>query len=150
MPQSFAAAYLHFVFNTKNREPWIEPAWADRLYGYFGGIAKGNKQRLLIAGGMPDHAHLLVSIGREDTIAGVVGTWKSGSSRWVHDTIPHCAGFAWQSGYGAFSVSQSQLEVVTNYIRNQAEHHAKTMFQQEYRAMLRKHEIAFDERYVWD
>lgn len=80
MPQSFAAAYLHFVFSTKNREPWIEPAWADRLDGYFfGGIAKGNKQRLLIAGGMPDPVHLLVSIGREDTIAGVVGTWKSGT-----------------------------------------------------------------------
>ena len=130
MPQSFAAAYLHFVFSTKNREPWIEPAWADRLYGYIGGIAKGNKQRLLIVG--------------------VVGSLKSGASRWVHDTLPHCAGFAWQAGYGAFSVSQSQIEIVTNYIRNQAEHHAKTTFQQEYRAMLRKHEIEFDERYVWD
>ncbi len=150
MPQSLAAAYLHIVFSTKHREPTIDPKWADRLYSYLGGIAKGNKQSLLIAGGMSDHVHLLVSIGREDTIADTVKALKSGSSRWLHDSGTAGRSFAWQAGYGAFTVSQSQIEVVTNYIRNQAEHHRNRSFQQEYRFLLRNHGIEFDERYVWD
>ncbi len=150
MPQSLAAAYLHIVFSTKLREPTIDPAWANNLYAYLGGIAAGNQQRLLASGGMPDHIHLLVSIGREDTIAGTVKALKSGSSRWLHDSGTADRSFAWQAGYGAFTVSQSQIEVVTNYIRNQAEHHRKWTFQQEYRFLLRNHGIEFDERYVWD
>lgn len=150
MPQSLACVYLHVVFSTKNREPWIAPTVADRLYGYLGGVAKHEGNRLLVAGGMPDHVHLLVSLGREQTIAGTVGRLKSSSSRWVHDSFPALRDFAWQSGYGVFSVSVSQLDTVTNYIQTQAERHAKRSYQAEFRGLLRKHRVEFDERYVWD
>src|SRR5687767_3842947 len=99
---------------------------------------------------MPDHVHLLVSMGRETCVADLVRLVKSNSSKWLHDTQPDLAHFAWQAGYGAFSVSHSQLEVVRHYIENQAEHHRQTTFQDEYRTFLRKHGIEWDERFVWD
>ena len=150
MPQSLAAVYLHVIFSTKHREPGIAPDVAPRLYRYFAGTARENGCRLLSVGGMPDHVHLLVSIGREITVAGLVRTVKAGSSRWIHDSFPALAGFAWQAGYGAFSVSRSRLQTVTRYIERQAERHRTRTFQEEYRELLVRHGIAFDERYVWD
>jgi REP element-mobilizing transposase RayT len=150
MPQSLAAVYLHIVFSTKNREPCLTPDLSPRLHAYIGGIARGNKNLLLTSGGMPDHVHLLVSMGREQSTAELVGGIKSGSSRWVHDTFPDRRGFAWQAGYGAFSVGPTQLAVVRRYIETQEEHHATLTFQDEYRDFLRRYGISFDERYVWD
>jgi REP element-mobilizing transposase RayT len=150
VPQSFAAAYLHVIFSTKDRRPLIAADLAPRLYEYLAGTARGNKCRLTAAGGVADHVHLLVSLGREIAIADLVRELKAGSSRWVHDTFPEMADFAWQAGYGAFSVSASMLDRVTRYINNQAEHHKKQSFQDEYREFLRKHGIEWDERYVWD
>jgi REP element-mobilizing transposase RayT len=150
MPQSLAAVYLHIVFSTKHRLPLITADLAPRLYAYIGGIARGNKNVLLHSGGMPDHVHLLVSIGRTQSIADMVGSLKSGSSRWVHDTFPDRRDFEWQMGYGVFSVGPTQLKDVRGYIDRQEEHHAKKSFQEEFLDFLRWFEIEYDERYVWD
>ncbi len=150
VPQSLAAIHLHVIFSTKNREPWLAADLAPRIHAYFGGIARSNGSCLHTSGGMPDHVHLLLSLGREQTVAGLVGGLKAASSRWVHDTFADRAGFGWQAGYGAFSVSPSQLSVVRSYIDTQAEHHRARTFQEEYRRFLQKHGIECDERYVWD
>jgi REP-associated tyrosine transposase len=105
---------------------------------------------LLCAGGTCDHVHLLVSMGREASVAELVRLMKSNSSVWVHEKFPSPGSFAWQAGYAAFSVSYSQLERVKAYIRGQAEHHRKVSFQDELRALLRKHGMEWDERYIWD
>jgi REP element-mobilizing transposase RayT len=149
MPQSFAAVHLHVIFSTKDRRPLITADIAPRLYKYLAGTASGNKCRVRTVGGVADHVHLLVSLGREIAIADLVRELKPGSSRWVHDTFPRMKGFAWQAGYGAFSVSVSMVDRVITYIENQAEHHRRLTFQDEYRAFLCKHGIEWDERYVW-
>jgi putative transposase len=150
VPQSFAAVHLHVVFATKRREPTISPALAPHLHEYLGGTVRGSKNVPLAVGGMPDHVHLLVGLGREATVADLVRTVKAASSRWVHDAHPELAGFAWQAGYGAFAVSHDRLPAVGRYIANQAAHHATESFQDEYRRFLRLHGIEWDERYVWD
>jgi putative transposase len=150
MPQSFAAVHLHIVFSTKHRESHITPELSPRLHEYLGGTVRGTGSILLTSGGMPDHVHLLIGLGREVTIADLVRTAKAGSSRWVHETFPDHPGFAWQAGYGAFAVSHDRLPAVRGYIANQAEHHRVKSFQEEYREFLRVHGIEWDERYVWD
>ena len=115
-----------------------------------GGTLRGIGCIPLIVGGMPDHIHLLIGMGREITIADVVKTTKASSSRWIHDTMPEMAGFAWQSGYGVFAVSQDRVPGVRAYIEHQEEHHRMKTFQEEYREFLEKHGIVWDERYVWD
>jgi putative transposase len=150
MPQYFAAMYAHIIFSTKNRTPLIGPTWKTRLFDYIGGIAKNDGFPLLAAGGMPDHVHLLVSIGREHSIAEIVRLVKTNSSKWIHETFPDQRAFAWQSGYAAFSVSKSRLPSVTNYIDEQEEHHRRKSFQEEFVEFLKKHDLPYDERYVWD
>jgi putative transposase len=150
VPQSLASVYLHVVFSTKGRAPLITPDLRSSLYPYLTAIALGNGTKFLDVGGMPDHVHLLVSFGREVTIADTVKTLKSGSSRWVHDTFPALRQFAWQSGYGSFSVGYPELAAVKAYIANQEEHHKVTTFQDEYRDFLRRYGLEWDERYVWD
>jgi REP-associated tyrosine transposase len=150
MPQSLASLHVHVVFSTKNRAPLITADLAPRLYEYIAGIAHNISCRLVQAGGMPDHVHLLVSLGRETSVAELVRVVKANSSRWIHETIPGQTGFGWQNGYGAFAVSFSLLGPVRQYIIDQEEHHRKQSFQDEFRALLRKHRIMFDERYVWD
>ena len=150
MPQSLASVPLHIIFSTKNRQPFLNGEWTGKVNDYFGGIALERKCVLLAAGGMPDHVHLLVSLGREITIANLIRDLKSATSRMIHETIPGQSAFAWQSGYGVFGVSQSNLAAVLNYIRHQAEHHRSRTFQEEFREFLDRHQIAFDERYVWD
>jgi putative transposase len=148
--QSLASLNVHVVFSTKNRHPFIAADWAHRLYSYLGGTIKGTRSVLLNAGGTPDHVHLLVSMGREASLAELVRLMKSNSSGWVHDTFPELASFAWQAGYGAFSVSYSQLDRVKRYIDRQEEHHRNTKYQDEFRALLSRHGIKWDERYIWD
>jgi REP element-mobilizing transposase RayT len=150
MPQSLAALYCHVVFSTRNREPLIDPEWEDRLYGYVGGILGNRKCLLLIAGGMPDHVHLLVSLARTWSVADLVRDVKSNSSAWIHEEIPDMRHFSWQDGYGAFSVSVSQLDAVRKYVAGQKEHHARQSYQDEFRAILKRHGVEYDERYVWD
>jgi REP element-mobilizing transposase RayT len=149
MPQSFTCLHYHVVFSTKDRQPQIDPAWAERLYGYIGGIIHHTGGTLLQAGGVSDHVHLLCSLSQRTALADVMRDIKANASRWIHETFPDHAAFSWQNGYGAFSVSHSAIESVTQYIANQAEHHRKMTFQEEFIALLKRHNIEFDSEYIW-
>ena len=122
----------------------------ERVWAFIGGIARENKMKALGVGGMADHVHLLVSIPTTLSIAKGIQLIKGGSSIWIHTTFPEMRDFAWQEGYGAFSVSVSNLADTKVYIENQAEHHRGKSFQEEYLAFLKRHEIAYDEKYLWD
>ena len=139
----------HLVFSTKNRVPLIDPDLTQRLYGYIGGIVDNAGGRLAAAGGMPDHVHLIVSLGKTMSMADTVRLIKSNSSGWVHDTFPEMRRFAWQTGYGGFAVSYSNLDQVKQYIDNQQEHHRKRSFKEEFVALLKRHNIEYDEEYLW-
>lgn len=150
MPQSLAKVYLHVVFSTKNREPVLAEAWREDLFCVLGGAANNLGCQSLIVGGVADHVHMLFQLGRTLSIADAIGKIKSTSSLWVGQTHPELNGFHWQAGYAAFSVSQSNIEAVRAYLLNQAEHHRKQSYQDELREWLRRYEIEWDERYVWD
>jgi REP element-mobilizing transposase RayT len=147
---TFTCLNYHLVFSTRNREPLIDEVWQQRLFDYIGGIIRAQNGVLLSAGGMPDHIHLLAAINKSVAIADALRDIKANSSRWVHEEFPNHGGFAWQAGYGAFTVSYSALDSVRRYLASQKEHHRVRTFQEEFRALLARHEIEFDERYVWD
>jgi REP element-mobilizing transposase RayT len=149
MPQSFASLHCHIVFSTKNRQPQITLAIQSRLYEYIGGILRNNSSALISAGGMSDHVHLLVSIGRTLSIANSVRLIKANSSKWIHEEL-QLPDFQWQTGFGAFAVSYSNIDAVKQYIANQEEHHRVRTFQGEFREILRRHGLEWDEKYVWD
>jgi REP element-mobilizing transposase RayT len=148
MPQSLADVNIHFIFSTKNRQPLIVEAIAPQFHQYIGGVIRGEKCGPLAVGGIPDHVHLLISLSREISIAELMRIVKAGSSKWMHEQ-GHLE-FQWQTGYGAFSVSHSNLGSVRDYIANQVEHHRRMSFQEEYLLFLQKHNVAYDERYLWD
>jgi REP element-mobilizing transposase RayT len=150
MPQSFASLHCHIIFSTKNRLPSIDAAWQPRLYEYIGGILRNEKCVLSAAGGMPDHVHLLVSMSREIAVADLLRLIKANSSKWIHETFPASHAFAWQAGYGAFSVSDSGRDAVKKYIAGQAEHHRVRTFQEEFIEFLKRHEIEYNEKYIWE
>ena len=147
---SYVSSYFHTVFSTKERRPVITPLLRERLWPFLGGIARQNKMRALEVGGVEDHVHILLSLPSTLSIAKALQLIKGGSSKWVHETFPEHRLFGWQEKYGAFSVSVSQLDRIIRYIRNQQEHHRKITFQEEFLALLKKHRIAYDERYLWD
>ena len=151
MPQSLSAVYVHLVFSTKERRPFlVDPTQRAALHAYLGGISKTLECPPLIVGGVEDHVHMLCRFGRTITQANWVKELKRVSNGWLKEQGPGYADFEWQGGYADFSVSQSNLEQVQQYIAGQEEHHRKVSFQDELRALLRRHEIEFDERYVWD
>jgi putative transposase len=151
MPQSLSAVYLHLVFSTKDRRPFLrDKTVRDALHAYLGGVSKTLDCPPLIVGGVEDHVHLLGRFARTITQAEWVKELKRISNGWLKEQGRAYADFEWQGGYADFSVSQSNLEQVKQYIVSQEEHHRKTTFQDEVRTLLRKHEIEFDERYVWD
>jgi putative transposase len=150
MPQSFASLHCHIIFSTKHRQPWIDAEWQPRLVEYVGGTLRNHKCSLVAAGGVPDHVHLLISLSRQMAVADMVRLIKSNSSVWVHENIPARADFAWQTGYGAFAVSFSQIHAVRQYIARQEEHHRIKTFQEEFIEFLPRHEIEYDLRYLWD
>lgn len=150
MPQSLSAVYLHAVFSTKERRPFL----SDRelrlsLNGYLGEISKRLECAPLRVGGVEDHVHILVRLGRTVTQADWIKELKRASTLWLKSK-PVTSDFSWQGGYGCFSVSVSNLDAVTAYIDNQEEHHKKHSFQDEFRALLRKHGETWDEKYLWD
>ncbi|HZV03915.1 MAG TPA: IS200/IS605 family transposase [Gemmataceae bacterium] len=149
MPQSFTCLHYHLIFSTKQRAPLITADLQPRLYDYIGGIIRGQDGCLLAAGGMPDHIHLLARLSKEVSVSGALRVIKTNSSKWVHETFPDHHAFAWQTGYAAFCVSYSGLESVKHYIASQAEHHRTVSFQDELRTFLRRHQMEFDERYLW-
>jgi REP element-mobilizing transposase RayT len=150
MPGKHLCLLVHFIWSTSGRQPRIAPEWRDRLYGYIGGVLENKKAKLICAGGVSDHIHLLASLPSTVTIAEIVNAMKANSSRWVHENLPDQRGFAWQEGYGAFSVSKSAEEQVIRYIRNQEAHHRRRDFKTEFVAFLKKHQVEYDERYLWD
>ena len=150
MANTYTALHYHFVFSTKNRQPWIAAEIEERIWEYLGGIARTNKMKPLITGGIEDHIHILLGAPPTIAPAKIAQLIKGGSSAWIHDTLPHLREFGWQDGYGAFTVSKSLLPDVSEYIRNQREHHRVKTFQEEYRALLERHGIEYDERYIWD
>ncbi len=150
MSHTYTSALYHCVFSTKERHPCISDALAERLYPYIGGIARDNGMIILEIGGIENHVHLLLSIPATQPIAKAMQIIKGGSSKWVHDTFPHeQSEFAWQEGYGAFSIGISQIPNTRQYICRQKEHHKGTSFEDEFRAFLKGHVIEFDEKYVW-
>jgi len=151
MPQSLARILVHFVFSTKYRHPFLaEKNIRNEMHAYLGGVCKGLGCPVLIVGGVADHVHILSLLTRTLSVADVMGEIKRESSKWIKSKGGMLTKFAWQNGYGAFSVGQSEVERVRTYIAGQEEHHRKKTFQDEYRAFLKEHGLEYDERYVWD
>ena len=149
MGHTYISILVHAVFSTRNRLPIIDALLAERLHPYLCGIARENGFKILGVGGVADHIHLLLSLPGATPPSKAVQLLKGGSSKWIHETFREHAKFAWQEGYGAFSVGVSQVDDTLRYIANQADHHRKTTFQDEYRAFLFRHGITIDENHVW-
>lgn len=150
MPQSLSNVILHVVFSTKNRAAFLlDKSLREETQRYLGGVAKKLNCQPLIVGGAEDHVHLMVALSRTITIADCVKEIKRVSSTWLRSEKGN-SDFHWQSGYGVFSVSASQVDAVRAYIKNQDKHHQKMTFQDEFRLLLKKHNLQFDEQYVWD
>lgn len=150
MATTLCRLLVHLVFSTKNRRELITPEIEPRLYGYIGGVCRGNNSVMLAGGGMPDHVHLLVSLGKTVAVADLLLEIKRDSSAWIKTIEPALADFKWQEGYGAFTIGESQVAALQRYIANQRDHHRTMSFQDEFRALPRKYKIEFDERYLWD
>jgi len=147
--QSLVKNLMHLIYSTKHRQAWIPTEAQARLYAYQAGIFREWESPALIIGGVDDHIHALFSLSKNYALKKIVEEVKKGSSKWMKTETGNAA-FYWQEGYGAFSVSQSNVADVRRYIENQAEHHRQRTFQDEVRALYTKHEMEFDERYVWD
>jgi putative transposase len=149
MGQSLSRLLVHSVFSTKDRRPFLRSEEIrNEIYAYIAGILKNLQCPSIMIGGVEDHIHILSSLSKNIAFSELIGRIKGSSSERLKEKgIP---GFAWQNGYGAFSVSESNIPAVTAYIANQAEHHRKFSFQDELRELLKRHHTAFDDRYVWD
>jgi REP element-mobilizing transposase RayT len=138
------------VFSTKERRPWLSPEVRERLFAYLGGIIRNDKGFSLIVGGTEDHVHILAHLHQSRAVSDRLRDLKAKSSKWVHETFPAMREFAWQGGYGAFTVSTSQTTRVHEYIAGQEEHHRKEDFKTEFLRLLKAHGIEYDERYIWE
>jgi len=146
--QTHSDLLVHIVFSTKNREPTIKLDMQQDLNSYLAGVARDIDCYPILFNGVADHVHGLISLPPKLAIAKAVQEIKAGSSRWIHEHWK-MKSFAWQAGYGAFSVSRSQVSGVADYIRNQHEHHKRIDFKQEYILLLQKHGVEYDDRYIW-
>jgi len=151
MPQSLVQIYLHIIFSTKHRRPFLEDKKVrERTHAYLVGACRNLECPSLIVGGVADHVHLLTRHSKNITVADFLRELKRQSSKWVKTIDPVLSAFHWQNGYGAFSVSPSQVEVVKSYIAKQEEHHLRRSFKDEFRWICEKYGVEIDERYVWD
>jgi REP element-mobilizing transposase RayT len=150
MAHTYTNLLTHFIFSTKDRAPLLESELKERLFPYRGGIIRELDGVALSINGPTDHVHILVSMPPKVAPAEFIGKVKANSTGWVHKEFANCWAFAWQVGYSAFSVSHSQKKVVLDYIANQEAHHRQMSFKEELVAFLKKHEIEYDERYLWD
>lgn len=148
MPRTYTSLLTHIIFSTKERKPIIQSELQAKLHAYLWGIAKNSRCTPMAINGIGNHVHLLIGIRPDVCVADLVRTLKANSSKWVHQEWKQ-PGFAWQLGYAALSVSKSNLQQVARYIAEQQRHHRRVNFQQELVAFLRKHEIEYDERYIW-
>lgn len=152
MSQSLAKVYVHIIFSTKNRTPWLKDAdLRSELFAYMATVLKNDVDSpALIINGVEDHIHALCRLSRKFAIMDVLKAAKTETSKWIKTKGPGLKAFAWQGGYGIFSVSQSNVEEVKRYIEKQEEHHEKMSFKDEFREICRRHGVEIDERYVWD
>jgi REP element-mobilizing transposase RayT len=149
MAHTFTNLLTHVVFSTRLRVPTIDDAIRSDLQSYIGGILRELRSTPIVIGGTRDHVHLLTRVPADLAVADCLRVLKTNSSRWVKEKWPERHTFAWQAGYGAFSVSASNRANVIRYIQEQEQHHRKISFQDEFLALLRKHGVEFDERYIW-
>jgi putative transposase len=150
MSQSLSSVLIHLVFSTKNREPFITPIIEAELHPYMATVLRKLKSPSLTIDGTSDHVHVLFSLARVITVADLVEELKTSTSKWIKTKGHEFRSFHWQRGYGAFSIGQSNLEVLKTYIRNQKVHHRRVTFQDEYRKFLKAYGVDYDEHYVWD
>ena len=150
MPQSLSKVIIHIIFSTKDREPWLDRDVRPRMHAYIATICRDLNGDALRVGGVADHLHIVTTLPRTLSLAAMVETLKKTSSKWIKGLDSKYRRFYWQRGYGAFSVSPSQLNALLEYVESQEEHHRTRTFQEEYREFLRKYGVEFDERYMWD
>ena len=151
MSQSLVQIYVHIVYSTKHRKPYLNDSeFRDRTHRYTAGTCKNLKCPALIVGGVEDHIHILCRLGKTVDISELIRELKRDSSKWIKAEQPRLGEFHWQNGYGAFSISPSHVEALTQYISNQEEHHRHETFQDEFRRLCQKYALDLDERYVWD
>ena len=150
MPQSLANVLLHLIFSTKNRTACLDADVRPGLHAYLATVARNADCKCPRVGGTVDHVHLAIRFSRTITIAKLVEELKTSSTKWLKTQSPKLARFAWQRGYGAFSVGPADIDALLAYIDTQEEHHRTRTFQEEYRTFLKKYGVEYDERYVWD
>jgi putative transposase len=150
MANTYSQIYIHLVFAVKGRENVIDKSFKNELYKYICGIVTNKKQKVFSINGVADHIHILVSIGPDYSISNLVKDIKVNSTKWINERKFVMGKFQWQEGFGAFSVSQSQISKVATYIDNQEEHHMKTTFRQEYIDFLKSYNIEYDEKYIFN
>lgn len=149
MAHTFANLLTHVIFSTKDRQPFVTPELKPDLLAYLGGIVRNLHGKLIESNARPDHVHCLLSLPPTLAVAEALRLLKANSSLWIHETRRRPA-FGWQTGYGAFSVSLSNVPAVLRYIRNQDQHHRKVSFQEEFISFLKHNGISYDERYIWE
>lgn len=150
MSQSLADIIVHIVFSTKERHPWIQSEIEPELYAYMSATCRNLDCHIIQINGMPDHIHVLALLGRTITLSKLISEMKSSSSRWIKTKGNQYSKFAWQSGYGAFSVSRPNLNGAMKYLTKQKEHHKTIPFKEELLTMLKRAQIKYDESYLWD
>lgn len=150
MPGTYSQIYLQIVFAVKGRENLISKPWRGELHKYIAGIIKGKGQKPIIVNGVADHIHAFVGLKPSMAISDLVRDMKNNASNFVNDNQFVRGKFQWQEGYGVFSYSHSQIETVYNYVLNQEEHHSKKSFKEEYLDFLKKFEVDYDEKYLFE
>ena len=150
MPQSLSIVIVHVIFSTKERRPFLGPVTRPKLHAYLATVARNAGCEAYRVGGVADHVHLAIRLSRTITIANLVETLKTSSSKWVKTEEPNLAAFSWQHGYGCFSVGPADSDSLRAYIDTQEEHHKTRTFQDEFRMFLKKHGVEYEEAYVWD
>ena len=150
MSQSLARLHVHLIFSTKNRERALHDQIRESLHAYVAVVLQRLECPPTLISSVEDHVHILFELARTVNVSQVVEDVKKSSSKWIKTKGAEFSGFAWQAGYAAFAVSESNSQAVRDYIANQREHHRQKSFQEEYRAFLERHHVAYDERYVWD
>lgn len=148
MANTFTQIYLHLVFAVQNRMSLIQPEWKEELYKYITGIVRNNRHKLIVINGMPDHVHIAVGYKPHQLIPDLLQDIKGDSSKWINEKKFVRGKFNWQSGYGAFSFSHSHLDRVVKYILNQEKHHKRKTFQEEYKELLEKYDVMYDEKFI--
>lgn len=150
MPQSLSKIILHIVFSTKYRAPLIFKEFCSEMYSYLGAVCKSQNCNPIMIGGAPDHIHIASTFPRTITVSDLLEEIKKSSSKWFKGKDERLRNFEWQCGYGAFSVSESQLGNLIHYIERQEEHHRRRTFKEEYLELLEKYNVEYDEKYLWD